>query len=101
MKFTHQKRQIRLQGIQDRAASCKPVEATKLFGMLKRGSIVDCIQVQPVHQETDLHSLIADIQFTTVPLAIQGVLQEFDDLFGDPVDLPPCRACDHHIPLVP
>lgn len=32
---------------------------------------------------------------------LQGLLEEFRDLFDTPIELPPSRPFDHHIPLVP
>jgi hypothetical protein len=100
MKFTHQHRRIRLQGIQDKQQACRPVSAAKLHGLLKRGAITDCIQVQQVHQETGLHTLSAETTIETVPVEIQEVLQEFDALFREPSALPPLRGCDHRVPLI-
>lgn len=39
--------------------------------------------------------------YTPVPDCIQQVLEEFQDVFGEPTTLPPRRAHDHHIPLMP
>jgi hypothetical protein len=35
------------------------------------------------------------------PADIQALLDQFPTLFEDPTDLPPPRACDHAIPLIP
>lgn len=42
-----------------------------------------------------------DILKSEVPPAIQPLLQEVQDLFQAPTSLPPSRACDHEIMLVP
>lgn len=42
-----------------------------------------------------------DEQQHDVPPELQSVLVEFDDVFGEPSELPPRRACDHRIPLMP
>ncbi|WVZ90411.1 hypothetical protein U9M48_036717 [Paspalum notatum var. saurae] len=39
--------------------------------------------------------------FASVPEPIQSLLNEFADVFEAPTALPPSRACDHSIPLVP
>uniref|UniRef100_A0A453NIM5 Reverse transcriptase domain-containing protein n=1 Tax=Aegilops tauschii subsp. strangulata TaxID=200361 RepID=A0A453NIM5_AEGTS len=36
-----------------------------------------------------------------VPEPIQQLLSEFSEVFGEPQGLPPRRACDHCIPLIP
>jgi transposase InsO family protein/ribosomal protein L21E len=101
MKFTHQKHRIQLQGILDNQADCRPVSAAKLHGLLKRGAVTECVQVTPVHQEQELNSLTADSTVEAIPVDIQALLQEFDSIFGEPQALPPPRACDHRVPLVP
>lgn len=34
------------------------------------------------------------------PVGLQNLLVEFEDLFGDPIGLPPPRAHNHRIPLL-
>jgi hypothetical protein len=38
---------------------------------------------------------------TSVPESVQGLLTDFTDLFSPPTSLPPSRACNHTIPLIP
>jgi hypothetical protein len=38
---------------------------------------------------------------TQPPVQITQLLQSFSELFQEPTDLPPRRACDHSIPLIP
>lgn len=37
----------------------------------------------------------------SVPLEVQSLLQQYEDVFEDPQTLPPSRLQDHHIPLLP
>ena len=101
VKFTHQVRRVRLLGIQDEQPDCCPACASKLHGLLKKGAIVECVQVQSVHQESELHSLTAEGLVETIPVPVQTLLADFDALFAIPEALPPRRNCDHHIPLIP
>ena len=39
-------------------------------------------------------------QCSSVPPAITSLLSEFEDLFQEPVSLPPSRDCDHEIPFI-
>lgn len=36
----------------------------------------------------------------TVPLEVQSLVEEFQDIFEEPIGLPPHRRHDHHIPLL-
>jgi hypothetical protein len=42
-----------------------------------------------------------DVPVPTLPLEVQGLVEEFSTLFEVPSELPPRRACDHTIPLLP
>ena len=101
MKFTHKGRRITLNGIQDNP-SCRPISVRKLQGLLKRGAVSQCVQVRQIHQEHDLQAITLDADpAEQTPPAVQELLQEFDALFREPKELPPRRACDHQIPLMP
>lgn len=36
-----------------------------------------------------------------LPVELQSLLDDYSDLFDAPTSLPPTRACDHEIPLMP
>jgi hypothetical protein len=44
----------------------------------------------------DMDNIIVEI-----PVEVHSVLKEFQNVFATPSDLPPRRACDHNIPLIP
>ena len=54
------------------------------------GAVLMIKPVAPVHHPT-----------TEFPVEIQQLLQQYKEIFEEPTVLPPKRACDHQIPLVP
>ena len=46
-------------------------------------------------------SVVTDDNAQTVLPGIQELLEEYKDVFAIPTGLPPERACDHFIPLIP
>jgi hypothetical protein len=54
-----------------------------------------------VFQLFQLSEPVGTQQEADVPLQIKALLTEFSYLFEEPNELPPRRACDHTIPLVP
>jgi hypothetical protein len=81
-----------LQGVKDCTSQCKKLKVQKLKGLLKKGSIARLVQL----------SLIATTNMSSAVLSdIQQVVDQHEHLFQDPKELPPSRAYDHHIPLLP
>lgn len=109
MRFTHNKRRITLRGVQTRQTSCKRVTMHKLKGLLKKGSVSEIVVLKSVHDDNANVSVLAQNSETdehTVPGPalqpdIQNLVQEFSHLFKEPSELPPKRAQDHTIPLLP
>jgi hypothetical protein len=42
----------------------------------------------------------SEVNLVQHPPQLQELLNEFTDLFAEPLELPPWRSCDHTIPLV-
>jgi len=51
-----------------------------------------CVLTDSVVQQSELSLLPPDIQL---------LVDQFGELFEEPSELPPFRACDHDIPLIP
>lgn len=43
----------------------------------------------------------SDSTISEIPVSIQNLLQEYEEIFLEPQGLPPERTCDHTIPLIP
>lgn len=82
---------IRIQGIQAQTEHCAPISVEKFQEMLNLGSVMQVFQLQ--HLPPD--------KLVEVPLQFRPLLSEFQDIFAEPTGLPPKRACDHRIPLLP
>jgi hypothetical protein len=68
------------------------IEAAKLCKLLDKGASGFIIQLHSLQlSTTENQELNDDIAF---------LLQQYGDVFEEPVDLPPSRPCDHRIPLV-
>lgn len=72
-----------------------PIEnqAEQLQKIFDKGTPGFVIQLYHLHLKADRN--------TALPIAIQQLLQEYKDIFEEPVTLPPKRALDHTIPLKP
>ncbi|KAL9274075.1 Transposon Ty3-I Gag-Pol polyprotein-like protein, partial [Drosera capensis] len=89
IKFEKEGKIVELRGIRPTSSKLQSQKPQKVGKEMKKGMLCQlCV----------LHS--SDIE-EDVPNALQAVLEEFPDVFAEPVSLPPLRAHDHAIPLVP
>lgn len=94
MRFPHLGRRISLQGVVDDTTTCKEISAKELHRLLQSGAISHSVQLSADQS-------INTLECTTLPPSVQALLQEFDEQFHDPQQLPPKRHGDHQISLVP
>ena len=104
MRFTHNGKRILLQGLKPDTIVCRPVSTGKLQGLLRRKAITHMVHLQQKPAALHPDSCIASV--TTAPsppcpAEIQAVLDQFPQVFQDSDALPPQRACDHSIDLLP
>jgi hypothetical protein len=102
MQFSMDEKVVQLQGVVDDTTQCTPV--LKLKGFLKHGAVSHCVQMLlPITSEKpsiDYELAQSEIE-DKLPEPISALLSQYDHLFSEPTGLPPTRAADHMIPLVP
>jgi hypothetical protein len=91
LSFAHQGQQIQLQGV---ISSTHPATeiSQEAWGKCWAGNEVSALAILEVVPTDSVQQL---------PLAIQSLLHQYEDVFQDPQTLPPSRLQDHHIPLLP
>jgi hypothetical protein len=108
MKFPHNGRRIQIQGITAQTTACTGVSPTKLKGLLRRNVVAYCVELRgapDTTQATGVHVIqelsdSADLQ-DQIPTPVLELIHQYTHLFQEPVELPPQRPDDHHIPLIP
>uniref|UniRef100_A0A8R7VA35 Reverse transcriptase domain-containing protein n=1 Tax=Triticum urartu TaxID=4572 RepID=A0A8R7VA35_TRIUA len=80
-------------GHEAQSTQCHVINSAQLQQLHRHGALLHLCLLYPI-DEKPKHS---------VPEApgLQRLLAEFEDVFGEPQGLPPRRACDHKIPLMP
>jgi hypothetical protein len=66
--------------------------------LLKKNAIFHWVEL---HQGTESLLVMQNSADSATPQPIKELLDKFKDLFAEPRSLPPRRAIDHQIPLIP
>lgn len=92
MNFTHRGSDITLQGLTLKTQTCASISVPQLNSLLERHDVEHIVKLcSPTSEPT--HT-------PTTPV-IQQLIREFSSLFAEPKNLPPHRAWDHCIQLLP
>lgn len=100
-------KRISLQGIKDIATAFQQIGAKKLVDLIQHGGVMCCLQMTTNTSDSrlpdDCQSVmsIQSQKLTEPPEAVQQLLCQYDKLFNMPDSLPPSRADDHKIRLIP
>ncbi|XP_051177859.1 uncharacterized protein [Lolium perenne] len=84
---------IHLQGHHHNSVQCSAISVTELSNICRQGSVAHLIHICALDGEVQIEEI--------TPPDIQAIIDQFLDVFAEPTDLPPRRACDHRIPLMP
>jgi hypothetical protein len=60
-----------------------------------------CSKLIEEYRIDDVRATLSELETSTPPDEFQEILQAFADVFAEPEGLPPHRATDHSIPLLP
>lgn len=95
MSFHYAGERIHLQGARADTTQCQQLSSKELDALLQRAGVARVVHLCAMGTE--------EIKATEllVPPAISDLLQEYIHLFAEPSGLPPRRAFDHTIPLLP
>ena len=97
LKFSEKGKTVTLQGLQDPPLQISSISATKVYNSTKGNDIWAFVLVDHISDP----SPIKQHDTSQTPEAIQHILTAYKDVFNDPQTLPPQRAHDHAIPLIP
>ena len=92
MRFRHNGERITLKGIRDNVSQCKTISQTELDKAINEGGIAQLLQLCPT---------LVENSSIDIPDVVVKVLDEYAECFQEPKGLPPHRAFDHHIKLLP
>lgn len=92
LQFHYNQKEICLKGVTANTQTCKTLSATQVQGLVHRSAVL---------QVVELCSVELAIKDSDIPAEVSQLLLEFAPIFEEPKGLPPIRAFDHSIPLLP
>lgn len=105
MRFMHKGSRITLRGVRPEMTKCSAISPGRLKGLLRRQAVTHYVQFKPcaISQSGSVSEVpqVCAIQQQDIPVQIQHLLGKYEDVFREPVELPPKRPYGHQITFVP
>lgn len=92
LSFNHEGQTVKLQGISNDHPSCSEVTVNQLQAMVKAESVWGIVQVYSMDSDPPSSS--------EIPPPIQSLVDQYPELFSEPIGIPPSLSHTHTIPLV-
>jgi hypothetical protein len=101
MKFQAGDREVTLTRVKDNTSVCPLISETKLEGLLRKNAMSHWVELSMLSQKEQSHPVASEVDSVDIPQSVQDLLKEFQFQFDVPKSLPPRRAIDHKIALIP
>lgn len=92
LQFNYNQKEICLKGVKANIQNCKTLSATQVQGLVHRSA---------VRHVVEFCSIELAVEDSDIPAEVSQLLLKFAPIFEEPKGLPPSRAFDHSIPLLP
>lgn len=92
MKFEYKGQEVTLQGVQPLTEKCQMISGEQLESLIRLEAVEQVLELSVDQQDNKSEITIE---------AIQQLVKEFQTIFEEPTGLPPKRAFNHAIPLIP
>lgn len=106
LRCPHLNKRIQLIGIRETPTPITFIGPRKLKGLIRRKAVTEGVLLQAQKTGSQVMETVADPVISIsekegVHPAVQSLLLKYAELFREPTQLPPVRAYDHSIPLLP
>jgi hypothetical protein len=93
LEFDYNHRRVQLQGVQPKIQTCHSLTCFQLGSLIRQEVVEQLLELQGVES--------MDTATVLIPESIKQVVDQYQHLFLKPTGLPPKRAIDHAIELLP
>lgn len=92
LSFNHQGKKIKIQGLNPNLSQCLSISWDQFHSLQKKDDIWCVVHLNTVEEDLEPN--------TELPVQMQDLLHQYEELFAEPSSLPPSRVYGHTIPLL-